>query len=280
MPSPPQAHECFSSWGCQVGPSWGCEELGSGARPGGNRGSVWTTGQGVQDRCWGPLHTQPPRLRAKRQRPPTSALHDRPWLPYGHVPAGPGSTEVALRVVPSAGPTSLSRPGWCGRVCPPATPRGGPGAQRCPAGPRVCTTRVTVYMCAWTLDGVRGGGSQGQVLGPGPPRGTPAGSSPGLGQAGGPRPRWSLLPPSRPAALCPGAAPATAGPVQRPCAPCGGPWGAGGAREPQPAAPLLQPCPLHGDPLWFLARTATSPSLCFLDPRNKCPRLGLLKRQE
>ena len=79
-------------------------------------------------------------------------------------------------MVPSAGPTSLSRPGWCGGVCPPATPRGGPGAQRCPAGPRVCTARVTVYVCAWTLHGVRGGGSQGQVLGPGPPRGT---STPG-----------------------------------------------------------------------------------------------------
>ena len=105
-----------------------------------------------------------PRLRAKRQRPPTSALHDRPWLPYGHVPARPSSREVALRVVPSAGPTSLSRPGWCGGVCPPATPRGGPGAQRCPAGPRVCTARVTVYVCAWTLHGVRAGGSQGHGL--------------------------------------------------------------------------------------------------------------------
>lgn len=135
--------------------------MGPGARPGGNCGFVCTTGQSVLDRCWAPLHTQPPRLRAKRQGSPTSALHDRPQPPYGHVPTRPGSTEAALQVFPRAGPTSLSRPGWCGRVCPPATPRGGPGAQRGPAGPSVCKARVIVYTCAWTLDGVRGGGSQG-----------------------------------------------------------------------------------------------------------------------
>lgn len=52
-----------------------------------------------------------------------------------------------------------------------------------------------------------------------PPPAVPAGSSSGPGRAGGLHPLWSLLPPSRPAALCPGAAPAIAGPLQRlPCA--------------------------------------------------------------
>ena len=59
-------------------------------------------------------------------------------------------------------------------ACAPQRLPGAAITQRCPAGPRVCTARVTVYVCAWTLDGVRGGGSQGPVLGPGPPRGTSA----------------------------------------------------------------------------------------------------------
>lgn len=63
-----------------------------------------------------------PETRSEGQGPLRALCRPGPQPPYGHVPTRPAAQRRPCRVFPRAGPTSLSRPGWCGRVCPQRLP--------------------------------------------------------------------------------------------------------------------------------------------------------------